>query len=61
LSNPRLVPRPDATPDSSRAALVVIYRRAIERYEEANEGGPSTAPNDDAKEPERRWLCQTKM
>lgn len=33
-------PRPRSTPESGIVALVVIYRRAIERYEEAKESSP---------------------
>lgn len=39
------------TPEAELDALATIYRRAVERYEEANvkeKGGPETAP-DDAK------------
>jgi hypothetical protein len=40
-------PRPDTTPWPENVALVAIYGRAIERFEEVRKGGPSmTAPDD---------------
>ena len=42
-------PRPDIASESGSGALVAIYRRAIERYEEQPKGGPETAPNDSTK------------
>jgi hypothetical protein len=52
MNSPRLIPRPDGAPDSRGAALAVIYRRAIERYQEVNvkEGGSATAPADARKD-----------
>jgi hypothetical protein len=35
----------EATSDKELIALSYIYRRAIERYEENQKGGPSTAPD----------------
>jgi hypothetical protein len=48
ISEPAItyMPRSDATPQGELNALKAIYRRAIERFEEVNEGGPATAPDD---------------
>ncbi len=45
---PRIVyrARVDATPQGELNALTAIYELAIRRYKEANEGGPTTAPDD---------------
>jgi hypothetical protein len=42
------IPRSDAAPGPGIDALAAIYRRAIERYNEAKEGGPNTASDKDA-------------
>ena len=41
--------RCDSTPQGELSALEAIYRRAIERYDEAQEGGPAMTAPDDAK------------
>jgi hypothetical protein len=61
---PRIVSstRPDATPETEAAALAVIYRLAIERYEKRAAGtgdgndpqGPTVAADPDAEGVRRR-------
>jgi hypothetical protein len=48
MSNLRVVPRPDATPDSSRAATARCYAYLVERrrLRHQNEGGAGIAPQD---------------
>jgi hypothetical protein len=50
-AEPRTVytPRSDAKPRSELVALEAIYRRAIELYEEGQEGGPAITAPDSAK------------
>ena len=43
------IPRSDATPEPGIDALAAIYLRAIERYQEAKEGGPTITAPDSAK------------
>lgn len=47
-------PSPRSTPEPEIVALAVIYRRAIERYEEVKEGSTTTAYDNDANEFRRR-------
>jgi hypothetical protein len=58
MSSPRIpdVPCPDATSEAVSIALTLIYRRAIERYQEATQvkeaarpGGPDDAKKESAK------------
>jgi hypothetical protein len=51
-----VTPRPDATPDSSRAAVARCYAYLIERrrLRTQKEGGPATAPNDPKGVPDER-------
>jgi hypothetical protein len=57
---PRIVyvPRPDVTPIGELNALSACYAFILQKHQEKQKGGPTTAP-DDAKEFERRRLCQT--
>jgi hypothetical protein len=41
-------PCPGSTSEPRIVALAVIYRRAIERYEEMKEGSPTTTYDNDA-------------
>jgi hypothetical protein len=52
MSNLRVVPRPDATPNSSRAAIASCYAYLVERrrLRQQKEGGAGTALRDDTKE-----------
>ena len=43
------ISRSDATPEPGIDALAAIYQRAIERYQEAKEGGPRITARDSAK------------
>jgi hypothetical protein len=43
------IPRSDATPEPGNDALAAIYRRAIERYQKAKEGGLRITAPDSAK------------
>jgi hypothetical protein len=52
--------RPDATPEAERSVLASVYRLILD-CQIREKGGPVTAPNDYAKEFERRRLCRTKM
>ena len=52
--------RPDATPEAERSVLASVYRFILD-CQIREKGDPATAPNDYAKEFERRQLCQTKM
>ena len=47
MDSPRIAPRLDATPDTSRAAVARCYAYLVERRRlgEQKEGGPETAPN----------------
>jgi hypothetical protein len=53
MSSPRIpdVPRPDATSGAGSIALTLIYRRALERYQEADREREAACPGgpDDAK------------
>jgi len=62
MSEPLIVytPRPDATLEAERSVLAFVYRFILD-CQIREKGGPATAPNDSAKEFERRRLCQTKM
>jgi hypothetical protein len=42
-------PRLDTASESGSGALAAIYRRAIERYEEKQKGGPEAASDDGPK------------
>ena len=52
MNSPRITytPHPDAMLEAELGALTTIYRRAIERYEEKEKGGPASRPDN----PERR-------
>jgi hypothetical protein len=43
------IARSNAAPELGIDALAAIYRRAIERYQEAKEGGPRITAPDSAK------------
>ena len=51
MSWPRLIPRADATTDSSRQAIARCYDYLVERrrLRQQKVGGPTTAPDDRTK------------
>ena len=53
-------PRPDATPEAERSVLASVYAFILQKHQEKKKGGPTTVPDDDAVEFERRRPCQTK-
>jgi hypothetical protein len=52
MNSPQVVftPKPNSTPEAGLSALVAVYRRAVERYEEANVKEKGSIAPDDAEE-----------
>jgi hypothetical protein len=64
MSSPRIsdVPRPDDTSEAVSIALTLIYRRAIERYQDAireREAARSGGPDDAKKESTKHVRART--
>jgi hypothetical protein len=57
----RYAPRPDATPEMELNALSACYYFVLQKHQEKQECGPTTVPNDEANELERRQHCETKL